>query len=177
MKAIVPSLAQFEVLRNIASAGFDYAATKRLCSGAGWQLVEDEPELGFVQYFLRVGPDVDDQRLLGVGIPEIECGPHLQLPLYYFDEESGVPSELERRPFDDSYRRLFDGMVAMLGSALRHGTYEYPHRQGWPYNYGAWRVPEAEVMLLQDEHDIQFGMDVSLWLFPAGTDVPVPLPY
>lgn len=30
-------------------------------------------------------------------------------------------------------------------------------------------------MLLQDEHDIQFGMDVSLWLFAAEPDVPVPL--
>jgi hypothetical protein len=59
-------------MRGIAGAGFDYSATKRLCSRAEWQLVEDAPDLGFVQYFLWVGPNLDDRRLLSVGTLETD---------------------------------------------------------------------------------------------------------
>ena len=52
MTPIVPTRGQLDILRGIAGAGFDYSTTKWLCSGAGWELVEDEPDLGFVQFFL-----------------------------------------------------------------------------------------------------------------------------
>lgn len=178
MKPIVPSRNQFEVLRGIAGAGFDYTETKRLCSGAGWQLVQDEPDVGFVQYFLWLGPGLDNRRLLSIGTPEIGGPPHIYLPLFYFpDEEGGDPAEHDRTSFDEAYRRLSDGMAVILGAAWREGTYEYLHCPGWPYSFRAWRFPEAQVILLQDEHDIQFGMDVSLWLFAAELDVSFPLPY
>jgi hypothetical protein len=139
--------------------------------------VEDEPDLGFVQYFLWIGAGADDRRLLSVGTPELDGPPHLYLPLFYFPEdEGGDPEEHERRPFDEAYRRLADGASAILGDARREGTYEYSHRPGWAYNFRIWRVPEAQVVLVQDEHDIQFGMDVSLWLFAAEPDVSIPLP-
>ena len=38
------------------------------------------------------------------------------------------------------------------------------------------RTPST-LVLVQDEHDIQFGMDVSLWLFPAEPEISVPLAY
>jgi hypothetical protein len=178
VKAIVPSRDQFEVLRGIAGAGFDYSATKRLCSGSGWQLVEDEPEIGFVQYFLWVGEGLDNRRLLSVGTPELDGPPHIYLPLYYFpeQEEGGDPAAHDRLPFDDAYRRLAEDIGVILGLAERDGSYEYSHRSGWPYSYCAWRVPEAQIFLVQDEHDIQFGMDVSLWLFRPKPNVAVPLP-
>jgi hypothetical protein len=177
MKAIVPSRDQFDVLCAIAGEGFDYSATKRLCSGAGWQVVADEPDLGFVQYHLGVGRGADNRRLLSVGTPELDGPPHLYLPLFYFPEEEGEdPEENDRTPFDEAFRRLADGFGAMLGQPERKGTYEFPHRPAWPYGFHIWRVPEAQVVLLQDEHDIQFGMDVSLWLFHLRPRVKVPLP-
>lgn len=177
MNPVVPSRDQFEVLRGVAGAGFDYAATKRLCLGAGWQLVEDEPDLGFVQYFLWLRAGANDRRLLSVGTPELDGPPHLYLPLFYFpEEEGGDPGEHERRPFDEAYQQLADGASVILGDAQREGTYEYAHRPGWPYSFRIWRVPEAQVVLVQDEHDIQFGMDVSLWFFAAESDVSIPLP-
>ena len=72
--------------------------------------------------------------------------------------------------------RLADGVAAIHGEARRDGKYEYPHRSGWPYRFRTWRLPEAQVILLPDEHDIQFGMDVSLWLFRPKPNVAVPLP-
>jgi hypothetical protein len=152
-----------------------WQARPPITDAAGWQLVGDEPDLGFVQYFLWVGPDVDERRLLSVGTPEVQESPHLYLPLSYFGDEGGDPSEHDRASFDDSYRRLLHGVSVILGPAERDGTYEYPHRPGWPYAYSVWRVAEAQVILLQDEHDIQFGMDVSLWLLPAEPDVFIPL--
>lgn len=177
MNPILPSSDQLEVLRGIARAGFEYSATKRLCSGAGWKLVLDEPDVGFVQFHLWVTPRTENRRLLSIGTPELDGPPHLYLPLYYFPEdEGGDPVEHERRPFDEAYRRLADGAGQILGKAQRMGAYEYPHRSGWPYSFRIWRVPEAQVVLVQDEHDIQFGMDVSLWLFAAEPDVSIPLP-
>jgi hypothetical protein len=176
VKPLFPSRSQFEVLRGIAGAGFDYSATKRLCSSAGWQLVEDEPDLGFVQYYLWLGQGLDERRLLSVGTPQLDGAPHIYLPLFYFpEEEGGDPAEYDRAPFDEAYRRLSDSVGVILGEARRGGTYEYAHRAGWPYNFRDWLVPEAQIILLQDEHDIQFGMDVSLWLFSAEPDVGVPL--
>jgi hypothetical protein len=165
-------------MRGIAGAGFDYSATKRLCSRAEWQLVEDAPDLGFVQYFLWVGPNLDDRRLLSVGTLETDRAPYIYLPLSYFpdEEDGGDPSQHDRTPFDEAYRRLSDGFGVILGHARREGTYEYPHRPGWPYSFRDWQLPEGQVILVQDEHDIQFGMDVSLWLFAAEPDVSVPLP-
>jgi hypothetical protein len=166
-------------LRGIAGAGFDYSATKRLCSGAGWQMVEDEPDLGFVQYFLWVGPDLENRRLLSVGTPQLDGPPHIYLPLFYFpeQEEGGYPEKHDRAPFDEAYRRLAESVGLILGEPAREGVYEYPHRPGWQYGFRAWRVPEGQVILLQDEHDIQFGMDVSLWLLVAEPEVRVPLPF
>lgn len=178
MKPIVPSRDQLEVLRGIAGAGFDYSATKRLCSGAGWQLVEDEPAIGFVQYFLWVGEGSDNRRLLSVGTPELDGPPHIYLPLYYFpeQEEGGDPAAHNRQLFDDAYRCLAEAIGVVLGHPERDGSYEHSHRFGWPYSYRAWRVPESQIFLVQDEHDIQFGMDVSLWLFRPKPIVAVPLP-
>src|SRR5262249_38814677 len=167
MNPVSPSRDQFAVLRGIAGAGFDYATTKRLCSGAGWQMVGDEPEIGFVQYYLWVGSGNENRRLLSIGTPEVAGPPHIYLPLYYFpeEEEGGEPADHDRKSFDEAYRRLAEGMGLLLGRAERDGTYEYSHRSGWPYSLRAWRIPEAQIFLLQDEHDIQFGMDLSLWLF------------
>jgi hypothetical protein len=178
VKAILPSRDQFEVLREIAGAGFDYSATKRLCSSAGWQMVEDQPDLGLVQYFLWVGPGLDNRRLLSVGTPELDGPPHIYLPLFYFPEEEGRdPGEHDRAPFDEAYRRLADSLGLILEEPKREGVYEYPHRPGWPYGIRAWQVQEGQVILLQDEHDIQFGMDISLWLFAAEPEVRIPLPF
>jgi hypothetical protein len=148
VKALAPSCNQCGVLREIAKAGFDYAATKRLCSGVGWQLVADEPELGFVQFFLWLGPSDDDQRLLSV-VTGGEKGPLISLPLFYFPEEDG-DSEHDRTPFDEAYRRLSGTVGELLGEPTGIGTYEYSHRSGWRYGYRIWRLPEAQVVLLQE---------------------------
>jgi hypothetical protein len=177
MKAIPPTAAQLKVLRDIAAAGFAYGAAKRLCAAAGWELVWDEPNTGFIQYSLCLGANPDDQRLLSIGTPELEKHPpHVLLPLFYFDEPEDI-RPANRVPFDEAYLYLAEALTVMLDAAARWGDYVLSHRPGWPYKYRAWSLGEAHVLLLQDEHDIPFGMDVSLWLFPSGANVSVPPPF
>jgi hypothetical protein len=176
VKPIAPLPSQFEVLRRVVAAGFDYAAIKQLCSAALWELVEDEPDLCFVQYRLRMGPEPDDRCLCSIGTSKIDGGPFVYLPLFYFGDDGGDPSEYDRTLFDDAYRNLSETVSLIIGRPRENGTYAYPHRPGWPYSYCTWRLPDSQVFLLQDERDIQFGMDVSLWIFPPETEVPVPIP-
>lgn len=178
MKPIAPSRSQCVVLRRIAGAGFESPATKRLCAGAGWALVTDEPESGFLQFSLPLDSSRDETRLLNIGTQDVDGTPHLFLPLFFFPEENrDLADEEDRRPFDDAFRRLTEELCSNLGPSSQRGAYEHPHHTGWQYHYCTWRVTEAQVLLLQDEHDIQFGRDISLWFFPADRDVSLPLPY
>jgi hypothetical protein len=112
---------EIAVMRSIACAGFDYQSTKRLCAGAGWQLVEDEP-LEFLQY-----------------------------------------------------AQFSDQLEVILGPPSRTGSYYYHHRRECPYSFSWWGLKDASLALVQDEHDIQFGMDVSLWVLPEGIEVRLPI--
>ncbi len=95
--------------------------------------------------------------------------------MYYFGEGAGDPSELDRTPFDNAFRRLADGLEALVGPPFRTGEYKYRHRRGWPYLYSWWRLPDASLALVQDEHDIQFGTDVTLWVLAEGVKVRLPV--
>ena len=108
MEPLIPSPAQFEVLFAIAREGFVYEAVKHLCFGAGWELVSDEPDVGFLQYFLWLGVFADDRRLLRVGTPEVKDGPFIYLPLSYYDERENGSSPGDRTPFDAAYQCLAD---------------------------------------------------------------------
>jgi hypothetical protein len=63
----------------------------------------------------------------------------------------------------------------VLGPPSSFGEYTYPHREGWPYSYSWWSLADATIVLVQDEFDIQFGMDISLWVLPAHAAVAVPV--
>jgi len=72
---------------------------------------------------------------------------------------------------------LAEQLAGFLGAAARSGVYSYPHRAGWPYSFAGWALADATLVLVQDEFDIQFGMDVTLWVLPAGTAIEAPVRY
>jgi hypothetical protein len=43
--------------------------------------------------------------------------------------------------------------------------------------FAGWVLADSTITLVQDELDIQFGMDVTLWIQPAGTKIEVPVRY
>ena len=170
MEAVSPSEAVIAVLRAISRAGFAYVQTKALCAAAGCRLVDDEPDLGYVRYDMTLAAGSDEQRPLSVLIAESNSPPWAFVPLFYFEDyDEG------RGPFDMAFRTLAEQLAGFLGAAARSGQYSYSHRAGWPYSFAGWSLPDATLVLVQDEFDIQFGMDVTLWVQPAGSAVVAPI--
>jgi hypothetical protein len=170
MQAIAPSNNAVSVLRAIARAGFAYGKTKELAGAAGWKLVDDELSLGYVRFDMHLAPHQDSRRPLAVEVRESGKPPRAFVPLFGFDDY-----EFDREPFDRAYRSLTEQLAGALGPPSRVGEYSYRHREGWPYSYAWWSLADATFALVQDEFDIQFGMDISLWVLPAGAAVEVPV--
>jgi hypothetical protein len=160
------------VLRAVSRAGFAYAQTKALCEAAGWRLVDDEPDLSYVRYDMPLAAGSGERRPLSVLIAESNKPPFAFVPLFYFEEyDEG------REPFDLAFRTLAEQLAGFLGAAARSGEYSYPHRAVWSYSFAGWALADATLVLVQDEFDIQFGMDVTLWVQPAGSAVEAPVRY
>jgi len=172
MEAVAPSEPAVAVLRAISRAGFAYAPTKALCEAAGWRLVDDEPDLGYVRYDMLLAAGSDERRPFSVLIAESGNPQWAFVPLFYFEEyDEG------REPFDRAFRTLAEQLAGFLGAAARSGEYSSPHRTGWSYSFAGWSLADATLVLVQDEFDIQFGMDVTLWVQPAGTPIQAPVRY
>jgi hypothetical protein len=172
MEAVAPSEAAVTVLRAISRVGFAYAPTKALCGAAGWRLVDDEPDLGYVRYDLLLAAGSNERRPLSVLVAESNSPPWAFVPLFYFEEY-----DESREPFDRAFRSLAEQLAAFLGAAAQSGEYSYPHRAAWSYSFVGWSLSDATLVLVQDEFDIQFGMDVTLSVQPAGTTVVAPVRY
>ena len=170
MEAVAPSEAVVGVLRAISRAGFAYASTKALCEAAGWRLVDDKPDLGYVRYDMLLAAGSKGRRPLSVLIAESNSPPWAFVPLFYFEEY-----DERRAPFDRAFRTLAEQLAGFLAAATRSGEYSYPHRAGWSYSFAGWSLADATLVLVQDEFDIQFGMDVTLWVQPAGSAVVAPV--
>ncbi|MFO0949793.1 MAG: hypothetical protein U0835_01305 [Isosphaeraceae bacterium] len=172
MEVASPPEAVVEMLRAISRAGFAYVQTKALCNAAGWRLVDDEADLGYVRYDMPVAAGSDERRPVSVLIAESDKPPFAFIPLFYFEEyQEG------RGPFDRAFHSLAGQLAAFLGTAARSGEYRYSHRAGWPYSFVGWKLADATLVLVQDEFDIQFGMDVTLWVRSAGTAIEAPVRY
>jgi hypothetical protein len=172
MEAFAPSEREIAVLRSISCAGFTYAPTRVLCEAAGWRQVDDEPDQGYVRYDMPLDANPDEQSQLSVLIAGRNKYPLAFLPLFHFEEY-----DKGREPFDIAFRGITLHLSGFLGAAARWGDYSYPHRADWSYQFAGWSLSDATLVLVQDELDIQFGMDLTLWVQPAGTAVEAPVKY
>ena len=170
MDAVVPSEATVAVLRAISRAGFVYDSTKALCDAAGWELVDDEPDLGYVRYDVLDADGLKPRCVLSVQIAGDGSRPWAFVPLFHFKNYDAT-----REAFDQAFRTVSEKLIGLLGAASRSGVYSYPHRSGWAYSFVGWSLLDATLVLVQDEFDIQFGMDVTLWIQPTGAEVAVPV--
>jgi hypothetical protein len=170
MEVIAPSHGTVGVLRAISRAGFSYQRTKELCEAAGWKLVDDELDLGYVAFDMRPITGKNVRRRLAVLVSEGGGPPRAFVPLFYFEEY-----DEQRAPFDQAYRSLTQQLAGVLGPPSSAGEYTYEHREGWPYFYSWWSLTDATFVLVQDEFDIQFGMDVTLWMLPSHAAIGVPV--
>jgi hypothetical protein len=169
MAAVALSDDAVALLRAISRAGFGYQLTTELCQAAGWKLVDDELDLGYVAFRMGMDPGQDFPARLAVEVAE-SGPPRAFVPLFCFEDY-----DTEREPFDLAFRSLSRQLACFLGTPTSVGEYTYPHREGWPYSYHWWSLPDATLVLVQDEFDIQFGMDVTLWMLPAHAPLAVPV--
>jgi hypothetical protein len=170
MEVVAPSKETVAVLREIARTGFRYEQTKELAEIAGWKLDDDELDLGYVAFNLLLRSNSNARRRLAVQLSESGRPPRAFIPLYYFEDYDQT-----RSPFDEAYRTLSEQLDGVLGPQSSSGLYEYPFRERWTYLYSWWSLADAAFALVQDELDIQFGMDITLWLLPTGVEVRVPV--
>ena len=79
-----------------------------------------------------------------------------------------------RLPRLAAFNAAFDSAAQTLtryfGVPTASGSLQLSFRT-WPYSYRRWSLPEGEFTLVQDEFDIQDGMDVTLWMQPVGTPI------
>jgi len=102
------------------------------------------------------------------------------VPIGYRDPDHPPYSLLTFSLFPDSQEHLATFNVAFhsaaetltryFGPPTESGDHQLSFRT-WPYAYQRWSLPEAEFTLVQDEFDIQDGMDVTLWAQPVGTPI------
>lgn len=142
---------------DIAAPTFD--DFRRVLRESGIVILDDEPNLGFI----------------GFQYGSLYCGftrnghHYVHVPLLYSDD-----TELSNRgAFDRDYRRLEQGVREVHGKPLLEGQYLYSHRpSSQHYYYALWKLRYCRLALLQNEYDIQFGLDISLrYLYAQGEAV------
>jgi hypothetical protein len=170
MQVVAPSDEAVAVLRAISRGGFSYDWTKELAQAAGRKLVEDEFDLGYVTFSMWLVRGQDVRCRLAVELRKSGRPPRAFAPLFCFEE-----FDTQREPFDDAYRSLAEQLAAVVGPASSASKYSYPHREDWLYSYSWWSLNDTAFVLVQDEFDIQFGMDVTLWVLPARAGVELPV--
>ena len=70
--------------------------------------------------------------------------------------------------FNAAFHSAAQTLTRYFGAPTATGERRLSFRT-WPYAYHRWALPEGEFTLVQDEFDIQNGMDVTLWVQPIGT--------
>ena len=169
MDAIAPSSEVIAAMRAIAQADFSYKESKAIGQAAGWTLMDDEPGLGFIAFKVSINAP-DEFRRLAVEIQENSDQPEAFLPLFYYEYYESNPD-----PFDEAFRSLLNQLSGLIGKPSGIGEYGNEHREDWSYMYACWRLDDATLVLVQDEFDIQFGMDITLWAFAPNEPIKFPL--
>jgi hypothetical protein len=72
--------------------------------------------------------------------------------------------------FNSAFHSTAAVIMQHLGAPVASGERQLSFR-AWPYAYQRWSLAEGEFTLIQDEFDIQDGMDVTLWIQPVGTPI------
>jgi hypothetical protein len=155
------SAEDFDTVRSIARAGQDYAAIRELLATTNWEIGADDTDLGFLRVFI---PDETDKcyRLI-IGYRDPERPPYSLFTFGLFPD-----SEEHLEAFNSAFHSVAETIAQFIGAPTVSGERQPTYRK-WSYAHYRWSLPEGEFTLVQDEFDIQEGMDVTLWIQPVGT--------
>ena len=157
------SAKDIQTVRSIVRAGSDYVTIKRLLGETSWEIEEDETDLGFLRIFISDAKDGCYRLIIGYRDPDRP--PYCLLTLFLCpDSEEHLPA------FNAAFDSAAQAHTRCFGLPTAGGEHQLSFRT-WPYAYRRWSLPEGEFTLVQDEFDIQDGMDVTLWMQPVGTPI------
>lgn len=176
-----------EVLRHasrqlfwLTESDFRFEEVVERCRGWGWSTSEVDPVLGVARFLLN---DTREAVFISREAVGSNGRASLWLPLCYWpDDEDAHASNgqqgretcLGREDFDARFETACEELTVALGPPSARGKFEYEHRPGWPYSYAVWRGERGFVVLQQDELDIQFGFDMSIWVLSGGKGEKLP---
>jgi hypothetical protein len=153
-----------EILRSITRAGGDYGTIKRLLAETDWKIDEDDTDLGYLRILIPTDL-ANEYYTLIIGYQDPNHAPYSLLTFACFPD-----SEERIAAFNAEFRSAAEAINRHLGKPATSGDRRLSFRT-WSYSYQRWSLPEGEYTLVQDEFDIQSGMDVTLWIQPVGTTI------
>jgi hypothetical protein len=159
-------------LFSLTGSDFSFDDVKRRCLELGWTISEESPE----NAVLRVLLDDALSVLIAALDRRQEFGPILYLPLFYSDDpyDAILAREAhERLGFDAAFAVASETATSCLGAPTAAGRWGYPGRSQ-DYSYSAWRGQRGVLFLVQDDFDIIFGSEISVWLAPREPQEPIP---
>lgn len=170
-------------LFSLAETALDFGEVIERCLGWGWVMTETDPDLGVARFLVEDRREVVFTSAKLGGLNGRAC---LWLALCYWPDDdsqsadeglgadAGAEDGGERGDFDARFEAACSELMDSLGPPAGRGKYEYRHRAGWPYRYAVWRAERGFFVLQQDELDIQFGFDLSIWVLArrAGETMP-----
>ncbi len=147
----------------------DWGGINKRCRSFGWKQDDAYPEdsLWFLGDKLRLCTEAGTSSGQAFAF----------VVLYFFDELGPEMADFcppGRADYDRAYETSESQVAAVLGDPATRGEYRYPFRSEWPYRYAIWPGEAGVLILRQDELDIQFGMDVNLWVQPWDPATPLP---
>jgi hypothetical protein len=152
-----------DILRAIAKAGNNYDLIQRLLSETEWEIQENEADIGHLRILIHDTSGECYPLIISRANPD--GSPFSLLTFSVFPD-----SEADLAAFNMEFHFRAATLARYFGIPSASGSHQLPFRS-WPYAYKRWTLPEGEFTLVQDEFDIQFGMDVSLWIQPVGTSI------
>jgi hypothetical protein len=151
----------------------DWSELAARCRSFGWKADADFPDddvwlLGDRLRFCVGHSDANEERPFG-------------FVFVYFFEDVREPGMAEfyppgRSDYDRAYATALSQIREVIGDPAAQGEYRYHFRSDRPYHYAIWPGEAGVLILRQDEIDIQFGMDVNLWVQPWSPEEPLPVP-
>jgi hypothetical protein len=158
------SAEDFDTLRSIARARQDHAAIKELLGPTQWIIDEDNTEHGYI-YVLVPDETVKVYQHLMLGYDNPDRPPYSSLTVAIFPAKS---EHLEE--FNAAFHSAAETISQYVGAPTTGGERKLSFRT-WTYAYYRWSLPEGEFALVQDEFDVQVGMDITLRIELVGTPI------
>lgn len=156
-------------LHTLACTPFEMSAFRQRWQEFGWVYTPNSDD----EFWFRV-PVVDDPDNLSLQvIPRDQKIDHALLTFCYWERyapechDSPEAHQAEERAYHAAYDRVRQQVSRMLGPPRREGedlpiTHEVEH-----YRHAVWPGETALVILQECGFDMEFGLEINLWLEPC----------